>query len=160
MFRCAAVLSAVALAGAGLVTSASAATFTPNPVTGFTMSGTVTISRPYTGTSVCNISLTGDIAGGGASGVITSGSMSGGSATCGAFLRPNNFPWPLVPNSTTSATMDMGFIGLLSACYGTANVAWANGAPSSITFSSTFFPGGEDCYVTGTLSVSNSLTIM
>ncbi len=156
--KCAFALSAAILAMTAA--PASAATFTPNPVTGFTMSGVLTIARPYTGTATCNITLTGDIASGGAGGVITSGSMTGGSFVCGAFLLPNNFPWSLVPNSTTSATMDMGFIGPLSACYGTPNVAWTNGAPSSVTFTSTYLPGGEDCYITGTLSVSHSLTIM
>ncbi|GEM_PF-3098786 len=160
VIKCAAVLSAVmALATAGVASSASAATFTPSPVSNFTLSGSLTVSHPQATTVTCSVEMTGNIDSSGATAVISNVAVDPGDWACGSLLTANGTPWIVLPTSTSSIMIWMGFTSPWT-CGGATAASWTNGAPSTVTFSSATVPGSPGCTVSGTLTASHSVTIM
>ncbi len=153
--------SAAALSAAVLMAtaagSASAASFTPNPVSGFTMSGMLNISQ--TTTVDCSVTMTGDIASGGATATITNVSVDPGSWHCGWYVTASGTPWIVLPTSTSSVMIWMGFAAP-STCSGATTASWTNGSPSAATFSSASLPGSPGCTLFGTVTASHSVTII
>ncbi|WP_133149290.1 protein activator of alkane oxidation PraB [Caulobacter zeae] len=160
MIKYAAVLSAaIALATAGAASSASAATFTPSPVSNFTLSGNLTVGHPQASSVNCSVEMTGNIDSSGATAVISSVAISPGDWVCGYLLTANGMPWIVLPTSTSSVMIWMGFNSPWT-CGGATTASWTNGAPSTVTFSSATVPGSPGCSVSGTLTASHSVTIM
>ncbi|WP_133244958.1 protein activator of alkane oxidation PraB [Caulobacter radicis] len=160
MIKCAAVLSAaIALATAGAASSASAATFTPSPVANFTLSGNLTVSHPQATSVDCSVEMTGSIDTSGATAVISSVAIQPGDWACGYLLTASGAPWIVLPTSTSSVMIWMGFTSPWT-CGGATTASWTNGAPSTVTFSGATVPGSPGCSVTGTLTASHSVTIM
>ncbi|EJL26723.1 hypothetical protein PMI01_04043 [Caulobacter sp. AP07] len=160
MLKSASILSAAVLAAAGLAAPASAATFTPNPLSNVTFTGNLTIQQP--GSIVtCGVTLTGFVPGGGSMVVITQALFSG-SWQCSALVAPTGLPWYLHPNTTTSVTLQgIGLKTMVGSCSGTVNTGWINGSPGKIDFVGVTIPGSPGaCTVTGALNSSPSLTII
>jgi hypothetical protein len=160
VIKCAVVLSvAVALATVGAASSASAATFTPSPVSNFTLSGNLTVSHPQASSVSCAVEMTGSIDSSGATAVISSVAIDPGDWACGYLLTASGTPWIVLPTSTSSVMIWMGFASPWT-CGGATAASWTNGAPSTMTFASTTVPGSPGCSVSGTLTASHSVTIL
>ena len=159
MLKRAAILSAAVFAGAGLATSASAQTFSPSPVSSFTMTGTLAVGHSQAGSTTCSVTMTGDIPSGGATGAITGVIFAPGDWRCGWLLVGAGLPWSITPTSTSSASVSLA-LGASYACSGVAYATWVNGAPSTITFPGPVVGSSPACTISGTLSVSGGLTIL
>lgn len=162
MFKSASVLSAAVLAVAGLASSASAATITPNPIgpAGLYLTGGLTIYQD--GVFIhCNVKLRGYVPTGGREATITDGYFEPGDWQCGSFVSPTGFNWRITPNGGTWVTIEgIGITTILGNCSGNITTNWTNGLPGSITFSGLGFPGSPSaCFITGTLFSSPSLTV-
>jgi len=152
-----AILSTAVLAVSSVSAGASAQTFSPNPVSSFTMSGDVFVSRDTS--VVCRLTIMGEIASGGASASMTSVTFAPGDWQCGWFVVSGGTPWTITPTSTSTASVSLS-LGSLFACSGTAYATWTNGAPSAITFPGPVVGSSPACTITGTLHASGSVTIM
>lgn len=159
MFKSAAVLSATVLATASFAGSAVAATITPNPQTGFTLTGNLHIRQEGSHVT-CAVTLRGYVPGGGSQAAIITGAFDWGSWECGWLVNPTGFGWTLYPNSSTSVTlMGIAFNTILGSCSGTVTTNWSN-APSGMTFLYATIPGSPaHCTITGTLTAAPALTI-
>ncbi|KSB88888.1 protein activator of alkane oxidation PraB [Caulobacter vibrioides] len=166
MLKSASVLAAAVLAAAGFagVGSAQAASISPAN-TGFTLSGTLTLSQSTTVN--CVVSLTGTTNAAGTAATITSGSFSPGDWQCGWLVSPSSFPWTVSLTGGTGISISgIGANSILGNCSGVVGTTWTNpvagppAQPSSVSFSNHSIPGSPStCYITGTLVSSPNLTV-
>lgn len=158
-----ALVATLLLATAGFASTASAANFSPNPVSSVNLTGVLTLRQ--TTTVNCNSSFTGSIASGGASGSISSGSFGPGvDFACGLFVFPSGFSWTITPS--TSGGVDyvtitgIGATSIAGSCSGSITGVWDD-ATHSVTFNNAVIGGSpSNCYVTGTLTADQALTIV
>ncbi|PVM84881.1 protein activator of alkane oxidation PraB [Caulobacter endophyticus] len=157
MLKYAAVASALAVAGLATPLQASAQTFTPasGPVT---ITGSLLIQE--TTTVSCDVTLTGQVMGGGSYIWVTGGSFAPGDWQCGWLIGPVGFSWQIHPFGAQHVIVyGMEITTVLGSCSGTPYIRWSsdNYSPNSSTMELievTIGGASSWCTLTGSLSVS------
>jgi hypothetical protein len=148
-------ITAIAVAGVGLATSAQAYHFSP-VATKFTATGPTTLSQ--NGQTInCTSKFTGKTNATGSSGNITGLSITGSDIRCG-LVSGTNFPWKGKPTgATTGKVMNAEVTSPLGTC-GPGTVSPIGLSGGVITFNNILNPGS--CKVTGTVTTSPTLSVV
>lgn len=154
-----ALISSVAVVSLASISTANAQSLISDG--NYTLSGTLALSQ--TVGAVCQVD--GDLLVVGGTGVITNVTFTGPSP-CGSPVSPLSSTWYLISTGSGSASVWANANAVFGACDGWTNNTSITTTPNQIVFSNAKLAGylyssgnpPRDCYVDGTLTVTNSDT--